>query len=140
MTEEAFNKVQDELTRVRAQVTDLQKQLAEALEGKVPETQIADPATIWIETILSHRTHTGLVNLRWGNLSAQLTPAQTRAHALNLLSMADAADMEGAIYQFIVGNDAPPELAFGLLAQWRAFREERSSECPENPSEISTKH
>jgi hypothetical protein len=143
MTEEAFNKLQDELTRVRAQAVDLQKQLAAALDGKVLETQIADPSAIWVETILSHRTHTGMVNLRWGNLSAQLSPMQTRTHALNLLAIADAADMEAALYQFIVGSGAPRKMALGVLAQWRAFREERSVvECPdpETQNETPTKH
>jgi endonuclease III len=138
--EEAFNQVQDELTRVRAQVTDLQKQLTDALAGKVPEQQVADPGTIWIETILSHRTKTGLVNLRWGNLSAQLSPAQTRQHAHHLLAVADGADLEGALYEFITQSGAPEEMAFGILAQWRRFREERNSQCPEkSPDETSMK-
>lgn len=138
ITEEAFNQVQDELRRTRAQIDVLQKQLTEALAGKVPAHQVADPGTIWVETILSHRTKTGLVNLRWGNLAAQLSPAQTRDHAHHLLAVADAADLEGALYGFITGGGGTEEIALDIISQWRAFRDERSAACPENPSPDKT--
>lgn len=129
MTEEAFNQLQDELHRVRAQNADLQKQLTQALAGQVPEHEVADPGTIWIEPILSHRTKGGMVNLRWGNLSAQMEVAQAREHAHGILQAAEAAETDAFLYEHFTNNlKASAAMFTAFLQDFRAFRERKQSE------------
>lgn len=129
MTEEAFNQLQDELQRVRAQNADLQKQLTQALAGQVPEHEVADPGTIWIEPILSHRTKGGMVNLRWGNLSAQLEVGQAREHAHSILQAAEAAETDAFLYEYFTQTlGATTEMFGAMLRDFRALRERKQSE------------
>lgn len=60
---------------------------------------MTDEKRIDITSGVSHRTGHGFVELHWGTESGQLTPTETRLHALRLLEAADAAESDA----FIVG-------------------------------------
>lgn len=125
MNPEAFNQLQDELNRQRAYITELEAQLKTALAGQVPEHHTADASTIWMEPIISHRTKEGLVNLRWGNLSAQLPVAKAREHALSLLQIAEAAETDAFLFQYFTWHmKVRPERMGQVLQAFRAYREE----------------
>lgn len=126
MTEEAFNKVMDELERARSQVQTLQKQLQQALLGKVPEHEVTDPGTIWIEPIVSHRNGEGRVNMRWGHLSAQFNVKEAREHAHGILQAAEAAETDAFLCEFIERTlGATKQQMSVLLQDFRAFRERK---------------
>lgn len=73
------NKYRDELARKDGYIKQLEQQLREALAGKVPDEVIATAGTIYMEAIISARTKQGMVNLRWGFMSAQLTVQKLKA-------------------------------------------------------------
>lgn len=124
MTAEAFNQIQDELTRARNYIGDLQEQLQIALAGKVPEDRIADAHTIWVESIISHRTKEGLVNIRWGNMSAQFSVKESRRHAINILEAADAAMSDSCLARYFGEKmDFPPEKLGIIIADIRHYRD-----------------
>lgn len=126
MTEEAFNQIQDELTRAQGVIKELQKQLVQALTGKVPEHQVADPGTIWVEPIVSHRNGEGKVNLRWGNLSAQFSVGEAREHAHGIIEAAEAAETDAFLCEYFEKSLGLSKGKMGaILQEFRAFRERK---------------
>lgn len=126
MTEEAYNQLTDELNRTREQVKILQGQLQQALLGKVPTHQVADPTTIWVEPIVSQRTKGGLVNVRWGHLSAQMTVEEARTHAHGILQAAESAETDAFLCEFMENflGATKPQMGV-ILSDFRAFRERK---------------
>lgn len=118
------NKYRDELRRKDGIIATLEKQLREALEGKVPEEMIGTVETIFMEAIVSGRTRQGMVNIRWGFLSAQLTVEQTRKHAIDLLRTAEAAQSDAFLHWLLVDKFKANEAGVaGVMEDFRAYRE-----------------
>lgn len=123
---EVENKYRDELRRKDGYIADLEEQLKVALAGKVPEGKPADASTIWVESIISNRTKEGLVNIRWGNMSAQLSVKEARDHAIGILEAAEAATTDALLYDYFLNKlHSSPEMFAGFLADFRAAREAR---------------
>ena len=126
---EVENKYRDELHRKDAYIKQLEAQLKEALAGKVPADKIADASTIWVESIISNRTKAGLVNIRWGNMSAQLSVKAARAHAMGILEAAEAADTDALLYRYFTTKlGSTPEMFAGFIQDFRAARSSCLSE------------
>jgi len=120
------NKYRDELARKDGYIKQLEQQLREALDGKVPEEVIAIAGTIYMEAIISGRTKEGMVNLRWGFMSAQLTVEETRAHATDLLRTAEAAQTDGFLYWLLTEKfKANPAGVAGVIEDFRNYRERK---------------
>lgn len=123
---EVENKYRDELRRKDGYIKELEERLRVALDGKVPEGMTADASAIWVEAILSGRTKKGLVNIRWGNMSAQLSVADARQHAFGILEAAEGAQTDEFIAEyFVTALGATPEMMAGFLQDFRAFRERK---------------
>lgn len=80
--------------------------------------------TIFMEAIVSGRTRQGMVNIRWGFLSAQLTVEQTRKHAIDLLRTAEAAQSDAFLHWLLVDKFKANEAGVaGVMEDFRAYRE-----------------
>lgn len=120
------NKYRDELRRREGYIQQLEQQLREALAGKVPDEIIATAGTIYMEAIISNRTKEGMVNLRWGFMSAQLTVEETRAHAIELLKTAEAAQSDSFLHWLLTEKfKANPAGVAGVIEDFRAYRERK---------------
>lgn len=129
MTEEAFNQLQDELKRRGEQIADLEARLKEALAGKVPEERMGTVSTIWMESIVSSKTGEGKVNLRWGNLSAQMSVQEARDHAFAILETAEAAQTDAFLAEYFMGEkNLRPEKVMKLIGRFRHYRERKLDE------------
>ena len=76
-----------------------------------------------ISTIIGKETGVALMQMQWGEQTAQLTPLQARQHALAILEAADAASTETVMLDWLqntVGMDA--EHAMGAMATLRDAR------------------
>ena len=58
--------------------------------------QLGTGDTLWFESGVSARTGQPFVHIRWGDETGQLTTAEAREHALNMLEAANAAEFDAA--------------------------------------------
>lgn len=124
---EVENKYRDELLRKNAYIQELEESLKAALGGKELVHKPADASTIWMEAIISGRTKEGLVNLRWGNMTAQLSIEAARQHAFDVLNTAEAAQSDAFLYHLFVEKLHANEAGFySIIQDFRAYRERKS--------------
>ena len=91
---------------------------------------MSKPETIiHVNSIVSHRTREGVVQLIWGEMQGQLSPAVARAHALKILECADAAESDAFMLDFFCKKLGAGESQAGqILLEFRKFREKREKE------------
>lgn len=111
---------------MRLRVQELERQLADAANGKLPEDARLEPDLIMVSSMVAAGTGDPMVMLRWFTHVAQLTPAQARDLALNLLDAAEAAKSDAFLMGFI--GDRDPVAGAQLVAAFREFRQRRSEE------------
>lgn len=118
---QSIDKFREDLRRMDAQVRQLQRQLADAVNGKLPEDARLDPEMIRVSSLVSASGHEPLIMLRWFTSVAQLTPDQARSLAFSLLDVAEAAKSDAFLMRFM----APTNLEAGaqLVAAFREFRQ-----------------
>ncbi|HEY9737515.1 MAG TPA: hypothetical protein V6D06_14575 [Trichocoleus sp.] len=87
------------------------------------------PDEILVESLVKSRTLEPAINIKWGKQQAQLTPQQAAAHALAVLEVVAAAELDSAVMRWAVevAGAAPAEGA-KLLQLFRQKRE--SSQIP----------
>lgn len=86
--------------------------------------------SIWVETIVSHRTGEPIVQIDWYDHTGQLSPADARQLAMQLLDAAAVAETDAFLCRFCkekIGMDAPEEYG-KILAEFRKYREEADGE------------
>ena len=106
------------IAELEAKIRELQHLLSQQMKGG---------ETLWFESGVSARTGKAFVHLRWENLSGQLTPAEARQHAMDVIETAHAAEFDEA---FVAAMTAPPpdgpgfdlEAAMGMLMMVRIAR------------------
>lgn len=103
---------------LEAKVRELQHLLSQQMKGG---------ETLWFESGVSSRTGKAFVHLRWENLSGQLTPAEARQHAMDMIETAHAAEFDEAFVRAMTtpepdGPNFPLEGAMGMLAMIREAR------------------
>jgi len=82
-----------------------------------------DASAIEIESGVSASSGYGFVTLKWGPMGGQLTTREARAHALNVLGAADAADHDAVVMRWLTAQmDMPVAAAAHALADLRRAR------------------
>lgn len=124
-----INQLLDDVARYQRHIQTLEKQLADALQGRSVEAQEIDSSTIMLEGIVSHRTGEARVVIRWGLQVAQLSPPEARAHALSILECADSAESDAFLVHFLKTKVKLPAEGYGsILMEFREYREQRKQE------------
>jgi len=84
---------------------------------------------IEIQAIVSGATHKGLVQLRWGSMSGQLTPEEAREHALSIIEAAEAARHDEMVFRFLMEKlNLEPARAALIIKDLRDTREQIEAE------------
>lgn len=84
---------------------------------------------IHVESLVSSSTREGVVVFKWGDRRGQLTPDEARAHALVILEVAEAAEADAFMVNFLREKCGAKETeALGTLIAFRAFRKLRAKE------------
>jgi hypothetical protein len=123
-TEEFVN----DLRRMHLRVAELERQLADAMNGKLPEDQHVDPSMIMVSSMVSSRTREPMVMLRWFTFVAQIGPEQARELAFNLLDAAEAAKSDAYLMQIMTKLSDDPEAGPQLVAAFREFRRQQEKQ------------
>lgn len=87
------------------------------------------PPNLVISSVVSGRTRKPYVQLQWGEERGQLTPAEAVEHATKIIRAAESALSDAFLVNFFSEKlDIAPELALGVLADFRRYREVREME------------
>lgn len=125
----AVNQLHDDLSRQRRRITELEQQLADAMNGRLPPHEQLDPAALLISSIVSHETGEPVIKLRWFTHLAQLRPDEAQEVALNLLRVAEIARCDAFLARFARARlGVSDEQAALLLDQFRLLREAEADE------------
>ena len=125
--EDYVNQMRDDLGRQARRISELELQLADAINGHLPEDQHLDPDGIWVEAMVYAKTKEPRVALRWFTHLAHLSEAQARHLALNILDCIEAAKTDSYLYKFfgeLVGVDE--RKIAQLILQFRNFRQDEA--------------
>jgi hypothetical protein len=128
--QKSIEQVHEDLHRQQARIRELERQLAELANGKLPEDAHLEPDLIFTGSIVSSTTGEPLVMLRWFTHVTQLSIAQARDLALSLLDAAEAAKSDAFLVSFMGAGDKDPRAGAALVMAFREWREKR------NPSEV----
>lgn len=90
----------EDLQRLTQRNRELERELADALAGKFPEEKRLEPDLIEVSSVLSSRSYEPIVMIRWFTHTAQLSIAQARELAFNLLDCAEAAQSDAFLASF----------------------------------------
>lgn len=115
----------DDLRRQQARIQELERQLADLANGKLPEDSRLEPSLIETSAMVSSITREPMVMIRWFTHIAHLTIAQSRDLAFSLLDAGEAAQSDAFLLAF--GHEKigmPIEKAGALLMEFREFRGE----------------
>ena len=84
--------------------------------------------TIHVETMVASQSKQGTVVFRWGDLKGELTPSETRVHALSLLEAADAAETDEFIWNWLerIDSGMPDMRRAAILQDFRRYRDEKA--------------
>lgn len=86
-------------------------------------SQTQPDTNIWVETLVSHRTGQPLVQIAWYDHTGQLTPAEARDLARNLLDAASIAEADAGLVRFLKERVGLEHNAAGtMLNELREYR------------------
>lgn len=89
------------------------------------------PGVVLVETVVSARTGEGRINITLGTTHFQVSSAEARSLALNLLEGAEAADHDAFVNRYfrdVVGLDS--NAIQTLIGEFRAFRAKAGEDPP----------
>jgi hypothetical protein len=88
-----------------------------------------EPDDLFVSSIVSYKTHKGMVQIKLGSLGGQVSQEQARVIAQQILDAAEAAETESMIYEILGGFDNPEnELnAVRFVAAIRTMRDRRKA-------------
>jgi hypothetical protein len=121
--EQSQEEFRNDLKRMHLRVAELEKQLADAMNGKLPEDQHVDPSMIMVSSMVSSRTREPMVMLRWFTFVAQIGPEQACDLAFTLLDAVEAAKSDAFLMQFMSKVSGDSEAGLQLVAEFRKFRQ-----------------
>lgn len=124
--EQSSEEFVNDLKRMHLRVAELERQLADAMNGKLPEDQQVEPSMLMVSSMVSARTQEPMVMLRWFTFVAQIGPDQARDLAFNLLDAAEAAKSDAFLMRFMSKNVRNVEAGMHLVAAFREFRQQVS--------------
>ena len=89
-----------------------------------------DPGTLWVSSIVSYRTHEGMVQIQWDAKGAQVSADDARQIARQFLEAAEAAETDSNIYRLLGGFDGAEKeiMAVNFIVAMRELREKKRSE------------
>jgi hypothetical protein len=125
-----INQLTDDVQRLLARVRELEGQLADAVNGKLPDRERLDPSCLWVESIVATREQDGQlqtiprINIRWFTHWAQLNEADARQLAFNILEACEAGLSDSFIASFartVLGAD--DNIVGGMVYEFREHRE-----------------
>jgi len=120
-----INQLLDDVKKYQQRIELLEWQLAQAQQGGSVEAQEIDSSSIWLESIVSHRTGEPIIVIRWGLQIAQLPVSEARSHAMAILECADAAESDAFLVQFLKEKVKLPDDQYApILIEFRAYREQ----------------
>ena len=127
--QDQINQLLDDLRRKDRHIWQLERKLEAALAGRLPEPIELRSDSFLLQSLVSARTGEPLVNLRWSYGVAQLSRAQARELAANLLSAAEAALSDACLSRFLVERVGLQETRHigQLLVELREFRDRFST-------------
>ena len=86
------------------------------------------PDVIHIESLVAFRNRQPYVVLTWGEKRAQLTVDEARAHALRVLEVAEGAEGDSFLVNWLEQKvGAEPAASAEMLKDLRRYREERAA-------------
>jgi hypothetical protein len=97
---EGINQIRDDLARQQRRIIELERQLANARNGQLPEDEHIDPDLIYISSIVASKTGEPMVMIRWLTHIAQLPIGAAREIAFNLLDAVEAAKSDAFLMKF----------------------------------------
>lgn len=107
-------------------IARLERQLADATKGKMPDLEDLDPGEIRSSAMVRSQDGNPAVQIKWFLSMAQIEPEGARHLAFSLLRMADIAEAESSIYKFATEKiGLGRNEAGGLVYQFREFQESR---------------
>lgn len=120
-----INQLRDDLNRQGRRIRELERQLADAINGKLPEAEALDPDLIWVESMVASQTGEPLVVLRWFTHYAQLDLAAAREIAFHLFEAIEGAQSDAFLADFARNSVGikEPEKVGQLIAEFRLFRQ-----------------
>lgn len=123
--DQSINQLRDDLARQQRRISELERQLADARNGKLPADEHIDPELIYVSSMVSSKTGDPMVTLRWFTHLAQLPIDAAREIAFNLLDAAEAAKGDALLMKWLkdsVGISDRNQRA-QLLIEFRDLRE-----------------
>jgi len=93
----------------------------------ITNDKAADDTVLWATSLVSQSTKEGVVELRWGNRKMQMSVAEARQHAMQVLEVAEAAETDAFLVAFFQQLDNSFEGALRMLVKFREFREAREA-------------
>lgn len=126
---EMLDELRTDLQRQQLRIRELEQQLADAVEGKMPEDVRLEPCMIWMESMVASQTGKPMVIFRWMTHVAQFTVAQARRHAIDVMRVCDAAESDAFLCDFFRTKlEAEPQVIGGIIQEFRLYRDRREQE------------
>jgi hypothetical protein len=125
-----LNQLVDDLKRYQSRVTELERQLADLANGKLPAHEQLDADSFYVESIVSFTSKQPRVVFRWFTHYAQLSEAQARGLAFQLLEVCEAGISDSFIFTYLRDRVGIKEdhIATAMLMEFRQHREKLAAE------------
>jgi hypothetical protein len=127
--EQSAEEFRNDLIRMAARVRELERQLADAMNGKLPEDQHVDPSMLMVSSMVSSRTREPMIMLRWFTFVAQIGVEQARDLAFNLIEAIEAAKSDAFLMQFMSNAAGNIDAGLQLVAAFREFKQRQEREA-----------
>src|SRR5215510_10717768 len=124
LREEYIQEVMSDRKRMTARIRELEKQLADAVNGIVPEDARLEPSLIEMESTVSASTGEPMVTMRWMTHVAVFKVEDARQHAFDLLKVCEAAVSDAFVVHFFKNVlKAPIEDVGVVIVEFRNYRQ-----------------
>lgn len=117
-----INQLYDDLNRQGRRIRELERQLADSVNNKLPVAEHLDPDLIWVESMVSAQTGEPRIILRWFTHYTQLDVEQAREIAFNIFEAIEAAKSDSFISAYGKRIGLEPQQVAGLIYEFRQFR------------------
>jgi len=128
---QSIEEFRNDLKRMSARTHELERQLANCANGKLPEDARLDPSMIMISSMVASLTGEPMVMLRWFTHVAQITADQARELAFDLIDVAEAAKSDAFLMQFMSKLTGRPNAGMAVIAEFREFRWQQAGKTSE---------
>lgn len=124
--EQSINELHDTLNAQGRRISLLERQLADAVNGKYPDKENLDPGVIWAISLISNRTNEPMVQIEWFTQMCQVSVQVARSLAFRILSAADAAESDAFLFHHLRNAGLVDRECLGVVKSFRAYRAEQA--------------